>query len=89
VRIVGLAREPARELVRAGSARLGNFSSLRNRLGSTRRQLASRLEPARAATSSSRLAEHELFFSPKRGYISWVVLDRDPSVLLPWFGMAR
>jgi hypothetical protein len=58
VHVVGLARE----LVRAGSARLGIFSSLRNQLGSARRQLASQLEPAQAATSSSRLAEPELFF---------------------------
>jgi hypothetical protein len=50
VRAVGLAREPARDLARAGLARLGIFSSLRNRLGSPVAR-----EPARACTSRNEL----------------------------------
>jgi hypothetical protein len=54
---LGLAREPAREIVRASSAWLGIFSSLLNRLGSARLAGSSRAgsslpEPQRARSGS-------------------------------------
>ena len=54
--------------LRAGSDRLVDFPSPEMRLGSARFRLASRSEPSRAATSSSRLTSFELFFQPYSGW---------------------
>jgi hypothetical protein len=54
----------ARELDRAGSARLAVLASYKIRLGSGSFWLASRLEPSRASPSPSRLVEPEPNFHP-------------------------
>ena len=62
--VVSSAREPARELDRAGSARLAVLASYKIRLGSGSFWLASRLEPSRASPSPSRLVEPDPNFHP-------------------------
>ena len=60
----------ARELDRAGSARLALLASCKTRLGSGSFWLASRLEPSRASPSPSRLIEPEPNFHPYRVMLS-------------------